>query len=80
MIRPLHEMVGLPPATPPEELHCASEQGLRAAFERASRGDKSAHRELVGLRVAYLNWAYATREAGPAAALPQSAAIVLLPA
>lgn len=82
MTRPLHELVGLPPATPPEELRYASEQRLRAAFERASRGDKNAHRELVGLRLAYLNWAYTTSEVGPAGASShkRSEAIVLLPA
>lgn len=68
MIRPLHEMIGLPPETPPAELHCASEQRLRAAFERASRGDVNAQRDLVGLRLAYLNWAYGTREIGSSGA------------
>lgn len=68
MIRPLHEIVGLPPETPPAELHSASEQHLRTAFERASRGDKNAHRELVGLRLAYLNWAYANSEGCPSGA------------
>ncbi|MDO8789608.1 MAG: hypothetical protein Q7J42_16160 [Sulfuritalea sp.] len=68
MIRPLHEMVGLPPETPPAELHCASELHLQAAFERASGGDTDAHSELVSLRFAYLNWAYATSKCGPSGA------------
>ena len=82
MIRPLHEMLGLPSETPPAELHCASEQHLRTAFERASCGDKNAHRELVGLRLAYLNWAYANSEDCPSGASSheRSAAIDLLPA
>lgn len=82
MIRPLHEIVGLPPETPPAELHCASERHLRTAFERASRGDKNAHRELIDLRLAYLNWAYANSEGRPAGASPRERAgpIDLLPA
>jgi len=82
MIRPLHEMVGLPPEAPPAELHFASERHLRAAFERASLGDKDAHSELVSLRFAYLNWAYATSELGPsgASSRKRSAAIDLFPA
>ena len=82
MIRLLHEILGLPPETPPAELHSASEQSLRAAFEQASRGDMNAHRELVGLRLAYLNWAYANSEGRPAGASSRkrSEAIVQLPA
>jgi len=81
MVPALHEVVGLPPTTPPEELRCASEQRLRAAFERASRGDRNARRELVGLRIAYLNWAYAPGEPGPlgASSPGRSASIVALP-
>lgn len=82
MIRPLHEMLDLPPETPAAELHCASERHLRAAFERASRGDKDAHSELVSLRFAYLNWAYATNERDPsrASSHKRPAVIDLLPA
>lgn len=59
----LNEMVGLSAAAAPEELGAASEQRFRALFERASRGDGQAQAELLSLRLAYLNWAYASRGA-----------------
>lgn len=59
----LNEMVGLSPAAAPEELDEASEQRFRALFETASRGDAQAQAELLSLRLAYLNWAYASRGA-----------------
>ena len=55
----LNEIVGLPAATAPAEIAGASEERFLALFSRASRGDSTAQRELVRLRLAYLNWAYA---------------------
>ena len=55
----LNEIVGLPAATAPAEIAGASEERFQALFSRASRGDPVAQRELVRLRLAYLNWAYA---------------------
>ncbi|MCK9382547.1 MAG: hypothetical protein M0P95_15975 [Sulfuritalea sp.] len=64
MIPPLNEMVGLPPATSPLELDCASERHFQTLLKRAARGETDAQDELVRLRVAYLNWAYPSRKAG----------------
>ncbi|NJD34348.1 MAG: hypothetical protein FIA96_05855 [Betaproteobacteria bacterium] len=58
-IPPLNEIVGLPAATAPAEIVGASEERFLALAGRASRGDRAAQRELVRLRLAYLNWAYA---------------------
>lgn len=58
----LYEIVGLPAATAPEEIAGASEERFQVLFSHASRGDPAAQRELVRLRVAYLNWAYAVRQ------------------
>ncbi len=63
MIPPLNEMVGLPLATSPVELDCASEQYFQTLLRRAAHGETSAQDELVRLRVAYLNWAYLGRKA-----------------
>jgi hypothetical protein len=57
----LNEIVGLSPAAAPEELGEASEQRFKDLFEMASRGDVQAQAELLRLRLAYLNWAYAGR-------------------
>ncbi|MCM2289603.1 MAG: hypothetical protein NDI67_11295 [Sulfuritalea sp.] len=57
----LNEIVGLPHAAPPEALGYASEQRFQALFRQASDGDPRAQGELVRLRLAYLNWAYAGR-------------------
>lgn len=54
----LNDMIGLPVATAPAEIAGASEERFQALFNRASRGDPIAQRELVRLRLAYLNWAY----------------------
>lgn len=59
----LNEIVGLPHAAPPEELGHASEQRFQTLFRQASDGDRQAHGELVRLRLAYLNWAYASKAA-----------------
>jgi hypothetical protein len=64
MIPSLNEMIGLPPATSAAELDCASERRFKSVLERASQGDANAQRELVALRVAYLNWAYASQPLG----------------
>lgn len=58
-VPPLHEIVDLPVATPPAKIADAIEERFRALFSRASRGDQVAQRELINLRLAYLNWAYA---------------------
>lgn len=62
MIPSLNEMIGLPLATSAVELGCASERRFQALLDQASEGDPNAQRELVALRVAYLNWAYASQE------------------
>lgn len=69
-IPPLNEIVGLPAASPAADIALASEQRYQALFDRGSRGDPAAQRELVSLRLAYLNWAYATPEISAAAAAP----------
>jgi len=63
MIPSLNEMIGLPLAASAAELGCASERRFEALRDRASAGDANAQRELVALRIAYLNWAYASRRA-----------------
>jgi hypothetical protein len=68
MIPLLNELVGLPPATSPAELACASEKHFQTVFDRATAGDVNAQRELVTLRLAYLNWAYASPDARQAIA------------
>lgn len=78
MIPPLNELVGLPAAASPIELDAASERRLQENFARASAGDANAQRELVTLRVAILNWAYASQRAcrarsGPGQGLPLGA-------
>lgn len=60
----LNEIVGLPLAALPEELGLASEQRFQSLFEQAARGDTQAQGELVRLRLAYLNWAYAPARVG----------------
>ncbi|KAF0163311.1 MAG: hypothetical protein FD157_3181 [Rhodocyclaceae bacterium] len=64
MIPSLNEMIGLPLATSAVELDFASEKRFESVLERASQGDPNAQRELVALRVAYLNWAYASQQLG----------------
>lgn len=60
----LNEIVGLPLAALPEELGLASEQRFQTLFESAARGDLQAQCEVVRLRLAYLNWAYASARVG----------------
>jgi hypothetical protein len=62
MIPSLNEMIGLPPATSAAEIDSASERHFKSVLERASQGDANAQHELVALRVAYLNWAYASQQ------------------
>jgi|GEM_PF-1742555 len=64
MIPSLNEMIDLPPATPAAEIDCAIEKRFQSVLAKASLGDASAQRELVALRVAYLNWAYASQQLG----------------
>jgi len=64
MIPSLNEMIGLPIASSAEELDSASERRFNALRDRASEGDMNAQRELVALRIAYLNWAYASQQFG----------------
>lgn len=66
MIPPLNEIIGLPPATSAADLDSASAMRFQAMFDRAAQGDLFAQRELVRLRIAYLNWAYAGQESAPA--------------
>lgn len=63
MIASLNELIGLPVATPANEVAWAAERCGQTLFDRASCGDVSAQREIVALRVASLIWAYANREA-----------------
>lgn len=65
---PLHQVVCLPPETPASELAHVVEAHFRRAFEKAASGD--AQDELVALRIAYLNWAYARRDGLPLASNP----------
>ena len=67
MLPLLNEIVGLSSAAAPEELGEASEQRFNALFAMASRGDAQAQAELLRLRLAYLNWAYAGRRVRPSA-------------
>lgn len=59
MVPALDEIVGLPPETPPAELYLASETSFLRVLRSASLGDAEARREVLRLRLAYLNWAYA---------------------
>ncbi len=59
MIPALDEIVGMPPETPPAELDLASEKRFLRVLRSASLGDAQARHELLQLRLAYLNWAYA---------------------
>lgn len=63
MIPSLNEIIGLPPAASPADLGSASELRYLEMFDRAAQGDLHAQQELVRLRVAYLNWAYAGQDA-----------------
>lgn len=54
----LNEILGLSSAAPEAEVGRASEMCFQFALARASRGDADAQRELLALRIAYLNWAY----------------------
>lgn len=63
VIPPLYEIVDLPAASSPAKIADASEERFHALFSHASRGDPVAQRELVRLRLAYLNWAYAGQQA-----------------
>lgn len=66
----LDEITGLPAATAPEEIAGAIEERFQALFGLASRGDPAAQRELVRLRLAYLNWAYSGLRTTQGAAQP----------
>jgi hypothetical protein len=57
-IPPLNVIVGLPASTAPEDMAYASETHFQALLHLAGRGDADAKRDLVTLRLAYLNWAY----------------------
>lgn len=65
MTLPLHQVIDVPPVTPVSEFAHVVEAHFRHAFEKAARGD--AQNELVELRVAYLNWAYARPDAAHSA-------------
>ncbi|MDP1735731.1 MAG: hypothetical protein Q8L44_15355 [Sulfuritalea sp.] len=64
MIPRLNEIVGLPLSTSPAEMDRASEAFFQELLGKASGGDADAQRQLVALRVAHLNWAYANQGAG----------------
>jgi hypothetical protein len=57
-IPPLNVIVGLPASTAAEEIASASERQFQALLDQAACGDPDAKRDLVTLRLAYLNWAY----------------------
>lgn len=63
MIPQLNDIIGLPLAASAAELGHASEKHFQRVYERASLGGIEAQRELITLRVAYLNWAYGSRYA-----------------
>lgn len=69
-IPPLNELVGLSAASAAVEIAGASEECFQALVGRASHGDPAAQRELIRLRLAYLNWAYAGRWLADRAAQP----------
>lgn len=71
-IPPLNEIVGLPAASAAAEIARASEQRFRNVLGRASAGDPDARRDLLCLRVAYLNWAYVKAEARHASMPPRA--------
>ena len=55
-------IVGLPSAADPDEILQASQSRFASLIGYAAQGDEQARRDLVRLRLAYLNWAYAGRE------------------
>lgn len=59
MIQSLNEMIGLPITSSADEVDNVSAQRFNALLDKASAGDRRAQCELVALRIAYLNWAYA---------------------
>lgn len=63
MIPPLNDIIGLPLAASAAELGHASEKHFQRVYEKALLGGIEAQRELITLRVAYLNWAYASQDA-----------------
>lgn len=56
----LPQMVGLPAAADPYEIIRASQSRFMLLIQHAAEGDIDARREVVRLRLAYLNWAYAS--------------------
>jgi hypothetical protein len=58
-------LMNLPAQTPPAALVEACAKRFQSALEGAAGGDSKAQRELVALRVAYLNWAYVRQNANP---------------
>ncbi|MCF8151009.1 MAG: hypothetical protein K9K30_01855 [Burkholderiaceae bacterium] len=63
MVAPLNEIVGLPAESSPTELDDACERRCKAVRDPAARGDANAQRELLRLRIAFLNWAYSGKNA-----------------
>lgn len=59
MIPHLSEICGLPIDSQPATLACACEKRLGELRAAASCGDANAQADLIGLQIAYLNWAYA---------------------
>lgn len=55
-------IVGLPAVADPEEIFRASQLRFASLIEYATQGDQQARHELLRLRLAYLNWAYAGGE------------------
>lgn len=58
MLPSLDKLVGLPENAARGEVARAAEQQFEDLFTRAGHGDIEAQRGLVGLRSAYLVWAY----------------------
>jgi hypothetical protein len=52
-------IVGLPSVADPEEMIQASQSRFASLIEPATQGDEQARRDVLLLRLAYLNWAYA---------------------
>jgi hypothetical protein len=58
-VESLLRIVDLPPVADPEDIVRASQSRFASLMEFATQGDEQARHDLVRLRLAYLNWAYA---------------------
>ena len=63
MIPSLINLVGLPASASQNDIALAAERQFETLFRQAEHGDVTAQRGLVGLKSAYLVWAYRNRKA-----------------